>query len=77
MIGRNEDDEAEGVAYTLPEGLGDIVEPEECAEQTVAAMREGRFLVLPHPQVGRSFRRKAEDYDTWLAQTAERLRPAT
>jgi NAD(P)-dependent dehydrogenase (short-subunit alcohol dehydrogenase family) len=77
MIGRNEDDEAEGVAYTLPEGLGDIVEPVECAEQTVAAMREGRFLVLPHPQVGRSFRRKAEDYDTWLAQTAERLRPAT
>lgn len=77
MIGRNEDDEAEGVTHTLPEGLGDIVEPEDCAEQTLAAMRQGRFLVLPHPQVGRSFRRKADDYDTWLAQTAERLRPAT
>ena len=45
--------------------------------QTLAAMREGRFLVLPHPQVGRSFRRKAEDYDAWLAHTAERLRPVT
>ncbi len=75
MIGRNEDDEAAGVAHTLPEGLGDVVEPEECAAQTLAAMREGRFLVLPHPQVGRSFRRKAEDYDTWLARTAERLGP--
>jgi NAD(P)-dependent dehydrogenase (short-subunit alcohol dehydrogenase family) len=76
MIGRNEDDEAAGTAHKLPEGLGDVVEPEECAEQTLAAMREGRFLVLPHPQVGRSFRRKAEDYDQWLAQTASRMRPA-
>jgi NAD(P)-dependent dehydrogenase (short-subunit alcohol dehydrogenase family) len=76
MIGRNEDDEAAGVSYKLPEGLGDIVEPEECAEQTLAAMEEGRFLVLPHPQVGRSFKRKAEDYDQWLAQTASRMRPA-
>jgi NAD(P)-dependent dehydrogenase (short-subunit alcohol dehydrogenase family) len=77
MIGRNEDDEAAGVAHRLPEGLGDVVEPEECAEQTLAAMREGRFLVLPHPQVGRSFARKAEDYDGWLARTAQRMHPAT
>jgi NAD(P)-dependent dehydrogenase (short-subunit alcohol dehydrogenase family) len=76
MIGRNEDDEAAGVAHTLPEGLGDVVEPEECAEQTLAAMREGRFLVLPHPQVGRSFARKAADYDQWLDHTASRMRPA-
>jgi NAD(P)-dependent dehydrogenase (short-subunit alcohol dehydrogenase family) len=76
MIGRNEDDEAAGTTHTLPEGLGDVVEPEEVAEQTLAAMREGRFLVLPHPQVGRSFKRKAEDYDQWLAQTASRMHPA-
>jgi NAD(P)-dependent dehydrogenase (short-subunit alcohol dehydrogenase family) len=74
MIGRNEDEETEGVAHALPAGLGDIVQPEECAEQTLAAMREGRFLVLPHPQVGRSFRRKGEDYDRWLAHTGGRLR---
>jgi NAD(P)-dependent dehydrogenase (short-subunit alcohol dehydrogenase family) len=77
MIGRNEDDEAAGVAHQLPEGLGDVIEPEECAEQTLAAMREGSFLVLPHPQVGRSFGRKAADYDQWLARTAERMRSAT
>ena len=77
MIGRNEDDEAAGTVHALPEGLGDVVEPEECAAQTLAAIRDGHFLVLPHPQVGRSFRRKAEDYDAWLAHTAERLRPVT
>jgi len=76
MIGRNEDDEAAGTVSKLPEGLGDVVEPEEVAEQTLAAMREGRFLVLPHPQVGRSFARKASDYDQWLAQTASRMHPA-
>jgi NAD(P)-dependent dehydrogenase (short-subunit alcohol dehydrogenase family) len=76
MIGRNEDDEAAGAAPSLPEGLGNVVEPEAVAEQTVAAMREGRFLVLPHPQVGRSFRRKGEDYDQWLATTVQRRRPA-
>jgi NAD(P)-dependent dehydrogenase (short-subunit alcohol dehydrogenase family) len=74
MIGRNEDDEAAGAEHPLPAGLGDIVQPEECAEQTLAAMRDGRFLVLPHPQVGRSFRRKGEDYDQWLAHTGQRLR---
>ena len=77
MIGRNEDDEAAGTVHALPEGLGDVVEPEECAAQTLAAMCERRFLVLPHPQVGRSFRRKAEDYDNWSAHTAARMRPVT
>jgi len=73
MIGRNEDDEAAGVEHPLAAGLGDVIQPEECAEQTLAAMREGRFLVLPHPQVGRSFRRKGEDYDQWLSHTVRRL----
>jgi NAD(P)-dependent dehydrogenase (short-subunit alcohol dehydrogenase family) len=78
MIGRNEDDEAAGAAPSLPAGLGDVVEPETVAEQTLAAMRDGRFLVLPHPQVGRSFRRKGEDYDQWLAHAAQRqARPST
>jgi NAD(P)-dependent dehydrogenase (short-subunit alcohol dehydrogenase family) len=77
MIGRNEDDEAAGLAHPLPEGLGDVVEPEAVAEQTLDAMRQGRFLVLPHPQVGRSFRRKGDDYDQWLAHSMQRLHPPT
>ncbi|MGF1595877.1 MAG: SDR family oxidoreductase [Acidimicrobiales bacterium] len=43
-----------------------ILEPEQVAEACVEAMREGRFLVLPHPEVATYFERKATDYDRWL-----------
>jgi hypothetical protein len=54
--------------------LGDVVEPELCADMTIEAMRDRRFLVLPHPRVGESFARKANDYDAWLVGTNRRLR---
>jgi len=54
--------------------LGDVAEPETCAAMTLDAMEHGRFLVLPHPRVGESFKRKADDYDAWLAATNRRLR---
>jgi NAD(P)-dependent dehydrogenase (short-subunit alcohol dehydrogenase family) len=73
MIGRNEDEETAGMTNALPEGLGDVIQPEACAEEVLAAMREGRFLALPHAEVGQSFRRKGEDYDEWLAHTGARL----
>jgi NAD(P)-dependent dehydrogenase (short-subunit alcohol dehydrogenase family) len=47
-------------------GAGDILEPEDVAGAVVEAMREGRFLVLPHPEVLTFFQRKASDYDRWL-----------
>jgi NAD(P)-dependent dehydrogenase (short-subunit alcohol dehydrogenase family) len=76
MLGRNEDDESEsaGVARAATLNLGDVVEPELCADMTIEAMRDRRFLVLPHPRVGESFARKANDYDAWLAGTNRRLR---
>lgn len=43
-----------------------ILEPEFVAEACVDAMREERFLVLPHPEVATYFQRKANDYDRWL-----------
>ncbi len=43
-----------------------ILEPEEVADACVEAMSEGRFLVLPHPDVATYFSRKATDYDRWL-----------
>jgi NAD(P)-dependent dehydrogenase (short-subunit alcohol dehydrogenase family) len=43
-----------------------ILEPEFVADACVDAMRDGRFLVLPHPQVETYFQRKANDYDRWL-----------
>ncbi|HEX8084214.1 MAG TPA: SDR family oxidoreductase [Solirubrobacteraceae bacterium] len=46
---------------------GAIVEPEQVADDVVAALREERFLILPHPEVLTFFQRKASDYDRWLA----------
>ena len=42
------------------------LEPEDVAEAVVKAIDEERFLILPHPEVGEYFRRKATDYDRWL-----------
>jgi NAD(P)-dependent dehydrogenase (short-subunit alcohol dehydrogenase family) len=74
MLGRNEDDEPASTDDRGRQGLGEVVEPEQCAELTLDAMRDRRFLALPHPRVGESFLRKAGDYDRWLAGTNRRLR---
>ena len=44
-----------------------ILSPERVADDIVAGIREGRFLVLPHPQVQTYFQRKAADHDRWIA----------
>jgi NAD(P)-dependent dehydrogenase (short-subunit alcohol dehydrogenase family) len=76
FLGRNEDDERSSTRRTDPVAvnIGEIVEPELCADMTLEAMASGHFLVLPHPRVGESFRRKAGDYDRWLEGTNRRLR---
>ena len=43
-----------------------ILEPSFVADACLDAIREGRFLVLPHPEVATYFKRKADDYDRWL-----------
>jgi NAD(P)-dependent dehydrogenase (short-subunit alcohol dehydrogenase family) len=48
-------------------GAPDVVDPEDVAALVVDALRDGRFLILPHPEVADYFRRKAGDYDRWLA----------
>jgi hypothetical protein len=45
----------------------DVLEPEEVADVVVEGLRDERFLILPHPEVAEYFRRKAGDYDRWLA----------
>lgn len=40
--------------------------PEEVADIVVRGLDEESFLILPHPEVGEYFRRKATDYDRWL-----------
>lgn len=43
-----------------------VLEPETVADACMEAIREERFLVLPHPEVETYFQRKANDYDRWL-----------
>ncbi len=54
-----------------PKSLGDgqtdgIIEPEQLAQTVVETLREERFYVLPHPEVGEYVRRKGNDVDRWL-----------
>ena len=42
------------------------IDPERVADAVVEGLREERFLILPHPEVGEYFRRKADDHDRWL-----------
>jgi NAD(P)-dependent dehydrogenase (short-subunit alcohol dehydrogenase family) len=73
-------DDGIGVSVLCPQGvntamaprqLGDgatdgIVEPEYVADVVTDAVREGRFLILPHPEVQTYVERKATDPDRWL-----------
>jgi short-subunit dehydrogenase len=53
----------EGERNFLTDGA---LEPEQVAAVVVEAIRDERFLILPHPEVGEFFQRKATDYDRWL-----------
>jgi NAD(P)-dependent dehydrogenase (short-subunit alcohol dehydrogenase family) len=46
---------------------GEIVPVEHVADTVVAGLRDERFLILPHPQVGTFWAQKASDPDRWLA----------
>ena len=44
-----------------------VLEPADVAELCLEAIRDERFLVLPHPEVATYVERKATDRDRWLA----------
>lgn len=46
---------------------GDVIGPDRVAAMTVDAVRDGRFLVLPHADVLDMYRRKGSDYERWIA----------
>lgn len=47
-------------------GLNGVLPPEAVAEEVMQALREGRFLALPHPEVAQYIQAKASQYDRWL-----------
>ena len=47
-------------------GRDGVLEPDAVAETVVAGLAEGRFLILPHPEVATYERRRADDRDRWL-----------
>jgi NAD(P)-dependent dehydrogenase (short-subunit alcohol dehydrogenase family) len=61
-----------GITRGVPDGDG-VLTPAEVAGAVVAGLDAERFLILPHPEVATYVRRKADDYDRWLAGMA-RLR---
>jgi NAD(P)-dependent dehydrogenase (short-subunit alcohol dehydrogenase family) len=46
---------------------GEIVTPEHVADVVTDGLAQGRFLLLPHPEVGTFWAQKASDPDRWLA----------
>ena len=52
----------EGSSFLAPSAL----DPPQVAQAVVEAIRDERFLILPHSDVGEFFQRKASDYDRWL-----------
>ncbi len=47
--------------------IAQVIEPEQVADDVVDAIREERFLVLPHPEVARYMRNRGADHERWLA----------
>lgn len=65
----------QGVRTAMLDGSGEAgdavlrataIEPEAVAEALFAGMAEGRFLILPHPEVHTYYQHRADDTDRWL-----------
>ncbi len=65
LIGMEDDSDASEGGFGGNDVDG-ILSADEVADCVVDGMLEGRFLILPHPQVTTYFQRKAGDYDRWI-----------
>ena len=59
-----------------PQSSDGVLSAHEVAESALAGIEDERFLILPHARVAEYLRRKAADYDRWLAGMV-RLRRST
>lgn len=55
----------------------EVLEPADVAEVTLQAIREERFLILPHPSVGRYMALKGNEPERWLAGMRKLVRRAS
>jgi NAD(P)-dependent dehydrogenase (short-subunit alcohol dehydrogenase family) len=46
--------------------LHGAIEAEQVADDVIKAMAEERFMILPHPEAGKFFQNKANDYQRWI-----------
>ncbi len=65
----------QGVRTPMLAGTGEIgrlilgdsaIEPEQVADAVIEALGDGRFLILPHPEVAQMYAGRAADTDRWL-----------
>jgi NAD(P)-dependent dehydrogenase (short-subunit alcohol dehydrogenase family) len=69
-------DADQGIAGRAVRAAGPVLTAEQVAADVVAALDDGRFLVLPHPEVAEHLKGKAAAPDRWLAalqRTADAL----
>ncbi|MEM9203927.1 MAG: SDR family oxidoreductase [Actinomycetota bacterium] len=66
-------------AATDVAGADGHLSAEDAVDVVIEALRDERFHVLPHPEVGEYYRRKGEDVDRWIGgmqRWQERIFPA-
>lgn len=56
-----------GISSAVVRAAGVVLEPDQVAEITLAAVHEETFLVLPHPEVAQYAQARAAKPDRWLA----------
>ena len=76
MTGFDDDGHAHGQTGFAGNDVDGVLSSAYVADCILEAIRDQRFLVLPHPEVATYFQRKASDHDRWLAGM-RRLRQRT
>ena len=68
----------QGVATPMVQGdffagadVDGVLTPEEVADSALQGLREGKFLILPHPNVASYVKLKAENYERWIGGMAK------
>lgn len=65
--GAESDDETARMGAKAVTEAGGVLEPLEVADIVLAGIDSEKFLILPHAEVLEFYRRKASDYDRWIA----------